>query len=123
MAFTVDHESKVSLYEQLMSQFRSQLESRELIVGTKLPTVRALASDLGVAPYTVARVYRHLEADGFVETLGRNGTVVKGSGDTASELLQRAASEYATRASDLGIGADTAQDYIRAVFTQRGWSR
>jgi DNA-binding transcriptional regulator YhcF (GntR family) len=68
----------------------------------------------------VARVYRALEADGFVETLGRNGTVVLGTGDTAAELLQRAASEYAERASDLGIEADAARDYIRAAFTQRG---
>lgn len=118
MPFAIDHESKVSLYEQLMSQFRSQLESGELIAGTKLPTVRALATQLEVAPYTVARVYRHLEADGFVETLGRNGTVVKGSGGTASELLQLAASEYARRAAALGISAETAHDYIKAALAR-----
>jgi DNA-binding transcriptional regulator YhcF (GntR family) len=120
MPFVIEHSSGVSLYVQLMTQFRAQVESGELIVGTKLPTVRKLAADLKVAPYTVARVYRALEADGFVETLGRNGTVVLGTGDTAAELLQRAASAYAERASDLGIEADAARDYIRAAFTQRG---
>ncbi|MEP6481903.1 MAG: GntR family transcriptional regulator, partial [Rhodoglobus sp.] len=91
--FTVDHESAVTLYEQLMSQFREQLDDGTLIAGTKLPTVRQLATDLSVAPYTVARVYRALEADGFVETLGRNGTIVKATSGTAAQLLQLSASD------------------------------
>lgn len=111
--FSVDHDSPVTLYQQLMTQFRAQLDDGTLIAGTKLPTVRQLATDLAVAPYTVARVYRALEADGFVETLGRNGTVVKGRAGTANELLQVAASDYARRAIELGIDADTAEGYVR----------
>jgi DNA-binding transcriptional regulator YhcF (GntR family) len=114
--FTVDSSSRVTLYEQLMTQFRARLDDGTLIAGTKLPTVRQLATDLAVAPYTVARVYRALEADGFVETLGRNGTVVKGTAGTADELLQRAASDYAKRARELGIGADNALGYIRTAL-------
>jgi DNA-binding transcriptional regulator YhcF (GntR family) len=114
--FSVDHESGITLYQQLMAQFRTQLQDGTLIAGTKLPTVRQLATDLAVAPYTVARVYRALEADGFVETLGRNGTVVKGRAGTASELLQLAASEFARRASELGLGADEALDYVRTAL-------
>lgn len=116
MPFTVDPSSAVTLYEQLMSQFREQLDNGSLIAGIKLPTVRALATDLSVAPYTVARVYRALEADGFVETLGRNGTVVKGRAGTADELLQLAASEYAKRARELGIAGDAALGYIRTAL-------
>ena len=112
MPFQVDHTSSVTLYEQLMSQFRQQLDDGTLIAGTKLPTVRQLATDLSVAPYTVARVYRALESDGFVETLGRNGTVVKGRAGTANELLQLAASDYAKRARDLGIEPAVALDYV-----------
>jgi DNA-binding transcriptional regulator YhcF (GntR family) len=114
--FSVDHASSVTLYEQLMTQFRGQLEAGTLIAGTKLPTVRQLATDLAVAPYTVARVYRALEADGFVETLGRNGTVVKATAQTANQLLQLAASEYAARARELGIDSSTAAGYVRAAL-------
>lgn len=118
MTFTVDHGSNVTLYEQLMNQFRAQLDDGTLIAGTKLPTVRHLASELAVAPYTVARVYRALEADGFVETLGRNGTVVKGRAGTAAELLQSAASGYAARARELGLDAEVALAFVTAALNQ-----
>jgi regulatory GntR family protein len=44
-----------------------------LEVGARLPTIRQLAKDLGVAGGTVARAYRELEADGVIETRGRHG--------------------------------------------------
>ncbi|CAN5164618.1 GntR family transcriptional regulator [soil metagenome] len=114
--FTVDHASGTTLYEQLITQFRAQLDDGTLIAGAKLPTVRQLATDLAVAPYTVARVYRALEADGFVETLGRNGTVVKGTAGTSKELLQLAASAYAARARELGVDPADALDYVKRAL-------
>jgi DNA-binding transcriptional regulator YhcF (GntR family) len=112
----VDPASSVTLYDQVRTQIMEQIESGELIVGTKLPTVRALAAELEVAPYTVARVYRVLEADGFVETRGRNGTVVKGRGGTASEVLQIDATAYAARSNELGIGAEDALGHVRRAL-------
>ncbi len=114
--FSVDHEASATLFEQLVTQFREQLDAGTLIAGTKLPTVRQLASDLAVAPYTVARFYRALEADGFVETLGRNGTVVKATAETAEQLLQLAASQYAARARALGITPSTALGYVQSAL-------
>lgn len=116
MLFTLDKTSGVTLYEQLHSQAIEQIESGALIAGTKLPTVRQLAADLEVAPYTVARLYRALEADGFVETLGRNGTVVKARSGTSAELLQVAANDYAARARDLGIAPADALEYVRVAL-------
>ena len=118
--FTVDHDSKVTLYEQLRTQIIEQVASGELIVGTRLPPVRQLAAELGVAPYTAARVYRLLEQDGFLETRGRNGTVVSAREDTAESTLQAAATAYAARARELGIPADAALDYVRAALGGAG---
>lgn len=113
----IDHESSVTLYEQLHSGFIERITSGELIAGTKLPTVRQLATDLSVAPYTIARVYRALEADGFVKTLGRNGTVVNAREGTSAELLQVTANEYAARARELGISAEDALGYARTALS------
>ena len=114
--FTVDPESPVTLYEQLRTQIMDKVKSGALIAGTKMPTVRQLATDLGVAPYTVARVYRALEQDGFLDTRGRNGTVVSAGEDTAESKLQLAASEYATRARELGIPAPEALRYVSSAL-------
>ena len=112
----IDPTSSVTLYEQVRTQIIEQIESGELIVGSRLPTVRQLASELGVAPYTVARVYRILENDGFVETRGRNGTVVSGTKGTAEESLQLAASAYAVRATELGVSPEDALRFARSAL-------
>ncbi len=112
----IDTESTVTLYEQVRTQIIGQIEAGELIVGAKLPAVRTLAAKLGVAPYTVARVYRILENDGFVETRGRNGTVISGTKGTAGESLQAMASAYATRATELGVSAVDALRFARSAL-------
>jgi DNA-binding transcriptional regulator YhcF (GntR family) len=114
--FTGDPESPVTLYEQLRTQIIEKVKSGDLIAGTRMPTVRQLATDLGVAPYTVARVYRTLEQDGFLETRGRNGTVVSAGQDTAETKLQLAANEYAARARELGIPTADALRYVRLAL-------
>ena len=45
------------------------------------PTVRSLASELGLAVNTVARAYRELESASLLETRGRAGTFVGANGD------------------------------------------
>ena len=112
----IDPESPVTLYEQVRTQIIGQIESGTLIVGAKLPPVRQLATELGVAPYTVARVYRILENDGFVETRGRNGTVISGTKGTAEESLQAVASAYAARAKELGVPAADALQFAQSAL-------
>ncbi|AIY01767.1 hypothetical protein ART_2168 [Arthrobacter sp. PAMC 25486] len=63
-------------FEQVRTQISSLIAVGELAPGTRLPTVRSLAADLGVAAGTVARAYKELEASGLVVTNRRQGTVV-----------------------------------------------
>jgi GntR family transcriptional regulator len=68
--------SSVPLFEQLRLNIIERADNGTLAPGTRLPAVRNLAAELGVAPHTVARAYKELEAAGIVATRGRNGTVV-----------------------------------------------
>lgn len=108
MGFVIDAGSRVPPYEQL----RAQIASGAVPAGTKLPTVRALADELGLAPNTVARAYRELEMAGVIETRGRAGSFVALSQDAAERALQEAAAEYAARARSLGVDAKRARKYI-----------
>ena len=72
----VDLASPVPPYEQIRSQVSALAASGVLAAGDRLPTIRTLAADLGVAPGTVARAYKELEAGGTVTALRRRGTVI-----------------------------------------------
>src|SRR4029079_16628399 len=89
---TVDPNAPEPPYEQVREQVRAQVETGALAPGTKLPPVRALAADLGLAANTVARAYRELESLGVIETRGRAGSVV--TGDGVAQAARRAAQEY-----------------------------
>jgi DNA-binding transcriptional regulator YhcF (GntR family) len=112
----VDDASPVPPFEQVRAQLAAQITDHVLVVGTRLPTVRRLADDLGLAVNTVARAYRELEAAGLVETRGRGGTVVTAVGDLARARMQQLAQTYAALARDLGINADEAIDLVRAAL-------
>jgi DNA-binding transcriptional regulator YhcF (GntR family) len=112
----IDTRSATPPYEQLRLQLVSQVQSGELSAGTRIPTVRKLAEDLGLAPNTVARAYRELEADGFIETRGRNGSFVSAQGDAAQKQAQEAARAYADRIRKLGIPRAQAIDYVTGAL-------
>jgi DNA-binding transcriptional regulator YhcF (GntR family) len=96
---TLDASSAVPPYEQLRSRVAAQVHDGTLPAGAKLPTVRGLATDLGLAANTVAKAYRALEADGVIETRGRAGTFV------ASRALNAPPAELSRLAADLSAAA------------------
>ena len=111
---TLDPGSPDPPYEQVREQIRAQVEGGSLTPGTRLPTVRGLATELGIAANTVARSYRELEALGVIETRGRAGSVVTGGG--VERMAREAAHEYAARLRSLGLGEDEAVRLVRVAF-------
>lgn len=113
---SIDARSPVPPFEQLRRQLLEQVRTGELAPGVRLPTVRRLADDLGIAPGTVARAYRELEQDQIIETRGRNGTFVSSHGDAAERKAQEAAAEYAARIRQLGIDAKEGVRLVAAAL-------
>jgi DNA-binding transcriptional regulator YhcF (GntR family) len=113
---TLDPASATPPFEQVRAQLAAQISNGELTAGTRLPPVRRLADDLGLAANTVARAYRDLEAAGLVETHGRGGTIVTAAGDRAREQLLAAARRYADLAHDLGIETGEALSLVRTAL-------
>lgn len=101
---TVDPASDVAPFEQVRTQIARQVATGRLTAGQKLPTVRALAADLGLAVNTVARAYRELETDGVIATDGRRGTFVRSrTVEAGAGEVRRAAAAYATTARRAGV--------------------
>ncbi|WP_327377208.1 GntR family transcriptional regulator [Streptomyces sp. NBC_01216] len=120
LRIVVDTDSTTAPYEQLRAQISERARSGVLPVGFKLPTVRGLAEDLGLAANTVAKAYKALEADGVIETRGRLGTFVAAAGDEAERRAAAAAAGYAAEARRLGLSREAAraavEDALRAVY-------
>ncbi|GAA4925969.1 GntR family transcriptional regulator [Streptomyces coeruleoprunus] len=120
LKLALDTDSTTAPYEQLRAQIAEQARSGRLPVGYKLPTVRGLAQDLGLAANTVAKAYRALETDGVIETRGRAGTFVAAAGDAAERHAAAAAAAYATEVHRLGLSRDQARaavtEALRAAY-------
>lgn len=118
MDITVDLASPTPPYEQIRAQIAAAIDSGQLDEGTRLPSLRALAADLGVATGTVARAYRELEGAGLVASRRRLGTVVTAPSMpvAASIDVRQAAAELASRARQAGMSEETALSLLRAAL-------
>ncbi|MPQ97305.1 GntR family transcriptional regulator [Modestobacter sp. I12A-02628] len=107
-------------YEQIRTQVAALVHSGALADGDRLPTVRALAADLGVAAGTVARAYTELEVDGLVQGRGRLGTVVTSTqGDPALARLQVTAHRLVDAARTDGLDDDAVRTAVETALLGR----
>jgi DNA-binding transcriptional regulator YhcF (GntR family) len=111
----IDVQAAGPLFDQLRTQIISGVRDGRLSPGTRLPTVRELAGQLGLAVNTVARAYRELESAGIVETRGRFGTFVARA-DPADAAMANAAHTFVSAARSLGIDKAAALKYIDTAF-------
>ena len=81
LTLTIDRSLEVPVYEQVADQVRRLVASGALAPGTALPSVRQLAGDLGVNLNTIARAYRLLEGEGFLDIRDRAGVTVAAPAD------------------------------------------
>ena len=113
----IDHSSPVPPFEQLREGLAAAVRDGRLTAGDRLPTVRTLAAELGLATNTVARAYRELEDAGVLETRGRNGSFVAANASGLAMEAALATSAYARRLRELGIGADEAVALVRRAMS------
>ncbi len=114
----VDVGSGVPVYEQVRTQVVAHVAAGRLRPGDRLPTIRTLATDLGVAPGTVARAFRELEQAGVVVTRRRTGTVVADGATPAHDDARRAAAAYVRTVRAAGLTTDEALDLVRGALLE-----
>lgn len=121
MILIVDPAGAVPPYEQIRSQVEAMVAAGTLRTGDRLPTIRQLAHDLGLATGTVARAYTELEQAGLVVSRRRIGTVVaETSPQPVRERRRRladAAEAYAHTARLLGAGPAEALEAVERALS------
>ena len=76
MEIVVSNKASRPLYEQIVSQIKTQIMSGELKSGEALPSIRSLARSLQISVLTVQKAYDILQEDGFIETTAGKGCYV-----------------------------------------------
>jgi GntR family transcriptional regulator len=119
----VDTADPMPAYEQIRLQITAMVAAGTLSAGAQLPTIRQLASDLGLAKGTVSRAYELLERERVVETRGRAGTVVSSrplDRRAAIELVGDAAERLAIAARQVGMSREEAHSALDAALARLG---
>ena len=121
MIVDVDTSSPTPPFEQLRLQIARMIDAGVLAAGSRLPTIAQLANDLAIAPGTVARAYRELEAEGLVVSRRRVGTVVaeratgrRPAADPAA--LDDLVRDFVRQLRQLGARPDDAVARLRALW-------
>lgn len=79
LSFHLDPQHQAPLYRQIYQRVKAAIMEGKLKTGSRVPSVRTLASELGVARATVENAYGLLSAEGFLQSRGQAGTVVSAS--------------------------------------------
>lgn len=114
----IDLQSRVPLYEQLQEQIIRLSMLGILDENQQLPSVRALAREVGVNPNTVAKAYQQLEQQGIIYTVSGRGSFV--SPDVLSlQSLRQAALQEVLDAVDKALSRDVSPQQLLDAIRQQ----
>ena len=116
---SIDITSAVPPFEQVRSQLAALISAGVLTPGTRLPTVRDLAADLGIAVGTVTRAYRELESLGLVTSRRRTGTVGAEGAPDLSEALRDSVSQLIAAANAPQMPDDEVLAIVQGALLRR----
>ena len=117
MRIIINNNSMVPIYEQVISQIKSEIISGSLPEGQILPSVRTLAAELKISALTVKKAYDMLEAEGFVTTVHGKGTFVNAADlQLAYEARRKAVEDDLAKAIQQGLSAGLSKEEIREII-------
>ena len=121
----ITDDEHIPIYLQIVHQIRYLITSRQLVADARLPSVRALAEQIGVNAGTVAQAFRILQQEGLIDAQRGRGTFVVPLPDATTRLSSRQAKlvrevdHLVERAYALGFDAATTQHHVRLALGQR----
>lgn len=120
--FTLDYKSRLPIYEQLYKSITKMAALGAMDKDEPLPSVRALAQELGVNPNTVQKAYQMLERDGIIYSVPGKGSFVSGGGaaiDQQREIAGKKLEEAVLAAADCGMEKSEILAKVNAIFNGR----
>ena len=115
MIIKIDDYSDVPIYMQIRNQIVMGISSGELAPGEQLPTVRALALEMGINTMTVSKTYQILKKEGYILTDRKNGARVRDNITKSGVISEENKSELRRIVSEARISGVPKEDIIKLV--------
>lgn len=120
--FSLDYKSRLPIYEQLYKSITKMAALGGLEPNEQLPSVRALAQDLGINPNTVQKAYQLLELNGIIYSVPGKGSYI--SPDISALSQQKIISleklaEAIGHAADCGVTKPEMMEQVENYFSGR----
>ena len=115
MIIRINEYSDVPIYLQIRNQIVMGISSGELSPGEQLPTVRALATEIGINTMTVSKAYQSLKSDGYIFTDRKNGARVRMEINRTGSLSNENKDELKRIVSEARICGISRKDFDRMI--------
>lgn len=124
--FSVDVESSVPIYQQLVDEIRIGIKKGDIPAGSQLPTVLQMADAMGLARGTIKRAYDELELMGLVEKVQGRGTFVcyrKQTPESRKEQAMQAIDIMLDQMAGLGFSPAEVNIFLNLKLRERAQQR
>ncbi|TDL33017.1 GntR family transcriptional regulator [Jeotgalibacillus sp. S-D1] len=123
MYIHIDLEAEEPIYTQLKNQIIAGVARKDLLLGESLPSVRSMASDLGINLHTVNKAYQQLKQEGFILIHRQRGVVINPEGipqanDEYRKNLQKSLHPLIAEAVCRGVKEEEFNKMVKAIYEE-----
>lgn len=111
------------IYEQIKDGLRKLIVAGAMAPDEKLPSVRALATQLSINPNTIQRAYNELEGEGYIYSVPGKGSFATGNGDADAARKQDLLAKVRELLAELRYLGVSDQELLELVTEAPGVSR
>ena len=115
MVIKINEYSDVPIYMQIRNQIVMGISSGELAPGEQLPTVRALAMEIGINTMTVSKTYQLLKSEGYIMTDRKNGARVRDNLNKSGTINEENKNELRRIVSEARLSGVPKEDIIKLI--------
>ena len=115
MVIVLQDGSEVPVFKQIRNQIVMGISDGRLQPGEKLPTVRALAEEIGINSMTVNKAYQLLKQEGYIMTDRRNGVRVRESFGMTPELPYESKEQLKQLVSEARVRGVSKEEFVALV--------
>ena len=112
MIIKINDMSDIPIYLQIRNQIIAGISEGKLEPGEQLPTVRGLATEIGINSMTVSKAYQLLKQEGYVYSDRRNGVCVCRDFEQKKHLARNSVEDLRRIIAEAKIGGMPKQDFL-----------